>query len=111
MTNFKIPRMRDEAYLAVIREMPCHIQMDGEHCNGAPVDAHHLTCINDGIMGDKAGDDKVLPACRMHHRTLHRIGELTFWHLWEIDAEKEAKRLWEEYKSKNTLSGISGAVH
>lgn len=109
--NFKVPRIRDEAFLELVKKMLCHVQMDGEHCNGSPVDAHHLTCTGDGIMGDKAGDNLVLPLCRLHHNTLHRIGEITFWLLWGINAVEEAKRLWGEYKQEIPLTGYSGAVH
>ncbi len=94
--NFKIQRIRDANWLAIVRKMPCHITQDNEHCNGTPVDPHHLTCIpGEGIMGDKAGDDKVLPLCRLHHSTLHGMGEIAFWQMWGINAEAEAMRIWE----------------
>ena len=96
MSNFKIERIRSPKYLAKVRSMPCHVQQDDKHCNGSPVHAHHLTCIEgEGVMGDKAGDDKALPLCSFHHRTLHDIGEKTFWSNWGINAEEEAMKLWE----------------
>lgn len=99
---FKIPKIRNPKYLEYIRSLSCVIQMDGEYCNGAPVDAHHLTCTSDGVMGDKAGDDKALPLCRLHHNTLHRIGEKTFWERWGIDAVKLTKELWGGFMSSES---------
>lgn len=51
---------------------------DGLHCNGHVV-AHHLTFINEGGMGEKVGDNWVVPLSVGHHAELHRIGEKTFW--------------------------------
>ena len=92
---FKEKPIRDPKFLAKVRKMTCLVQQDGKHCNGRPVEAHHLTSVGCGVMGGKAGDDKVLPLCRLHHRTLHNIGEKTFWKRWGVDAENDARELWE----------------
>lgn len=104
MINFKTPKIRSVKYLNYISTLSCIIKMDGENCNGAPVDAHHLTCIGEGIMGGKVGDDKVLPVCRLHHGALHKIGEKAFWRIWGISPIEEARKLW-----KNFNKGEDGA--
>ncbi len=94
--NFKTLKMRSNKHLAYIRTLPCIIHNKGEHCNGLPVVAHHLTHVNDkGGMGLKTGDNYTIPICWLHHQTLHSMGESKFWKRWGIEAEKEANILWE----------------
>jgi hypothetical protein len=96
MSNFKVQRIDSPKHLAYIRTLPCHVQQDDEHCNGAPVHAHHLTIIKgERGVSQKAGDNHTLPLCSLHHRTLHNIGEKTFWKNWGVDAIEESKKLWE----------------
>ena len=93
----KEKKIRSKEHLVYIRSLPCIIHDIDDRCNGQPVVAHHLTYISDkGGMGLKTGDNWVLPMCFFHHSVLHNMGEKTFWKTWQIDAEEEARRLWEE---------------
>jgi len=47
-------------------------------------------------MSQKAGDDLTVPLCDMHHKTLHQMGEKSFWKAWGIDAVLLSKLLWEQ---------------
>lgn len=101
MSNFKVEPIRNDKWLAEVRLMPCTVEQDGEHCNGSPIHAHHLTTIKgERGMGQKTGDNYTLPLCSLHHNALHRIGEKSFWRLWGIDAIEETKRLWETFNNK-----------
>jgi hypothetical protein len=65
---FKEKRIRDEAYLSEIRELPCVV------CWARPCDPHHT--ISRGAGG---GDNTVVPICRTHHNLAHSRGQKTFW--------------------------------
>lgn len=94
MSNFKTERIRSPKHQKMIKGLPCIIKKDGLHCNGKPVDGHHITTLEgQGIMGDKAGDEWLLPLCRMHHNSLHHIGEERFWQSWSIDEKEECRKL------------------
>jgi hypothetical protein len=95
--SFKTPKIRNKKHLAYIRSLDCIITANGEHCNGSPIHAHHLTILkNQRGIGQKVGDNFTLPLCSLHHDTLHRMGEKRFWQMWGIIAELEAARLWEK---------------
>lgn len=71
--------IRSPKHLARVRKLDCMIKNDeGENCNGHVV-AHHLTFINEGGMGEKVGDNWVVPLSVGHHAELHRVGEKRFW--------------------------------
>jgi hypothetical protein len=81
----KHPRLRDEKYLAWIREQPCCL------C-GRPAEAAHLRVgsINHGkgigAFGMKSSDKWALPLCRLHHIEQHAAGnELEWWSKRGID--------------------------
>ena len=94
-SNFKTHKIRSKKHLEFVRSLSCIINDRGQHCNGVPVVAHHLTHVNDkGGMGLKTGDDYTLPLCWLHHQTLHSIGERKFWKQWGIEAEEEAAKVW-----------------
>ena len=79
----KTKPIRDDKHLDFIRKKPCIISQDGMNCNGEPVVPHHITFIKaESRMGGKAGDDKTVPLCAMHHNALHFIGEKAFWESW-----------------------------
>lgn len=92
----KEKKTRNNKHLLRIRSLQCIITNGYEHCSGQPVVAHHLTHVLDkGGIGLKTGDNWTVPLCHAHHHSLHMIGEKSFWKVWGIDAEKEAKQLWE----------------
>lgn len=90
-------KIRSPKYLAYIRSLGCIINLNGEHCNGLPVHAHHLTICGGHGMGLKECDSKTLPLCALHHRTLHDMGERKFWETWGLNAPKIALNIWEAY--------------
>lgn len=51
-------------------------------------------------MSQKAGDERTVPICHIHHLELHRIGEKTFWVKYDFtlsQVEQIAKNLWEKF--------------
>jgi len=81
------------------------ITQDGEYCNGEPVVPHHLTFLkNESRMGGKAGDDKTVSLCTMHHGVLHPMGEKAFWRMWKIDlktVEAIADSNYKQYRGED----------
>jgi hypothetical protein len=94
--------IRDKKLLEYVRSLPCMITQDGEYCNGQYVVPHHLTFIkSESRIGGKAGDDKTVSLCLLHHTALHSMGEKAFWQSWKIDlktVEAIAKENYEIYK-------------
>lgn len=89
--------IRSPKHLAYIRKLDCCVKKDRLNCNGTPVIAHHLTIVKGSRgMSQKAGDDLTVPLCDMHHKTLHQMGEKSFWKAWGIDAVLLSKLLWEQ---------------
>jgi len=87
MVEQRQPSVKDEAYLAWIRQQRCAI------CNtDQNVEAAHLRVgsIGDGKpitgMQMKSSDRWALPLCRRHHVEQHAAGdELKWWLSWGID--------------------------
>jgi Putative HNHc nuclease len=90
----KEPRERDEAYLALIRKLPCVI------CSRSPCDAAHirmgsrLHAKSLTGMGRKPSDKWALPICHPHHMEQHAIGERPFFKIHGIDPIVVARDLW-----------------
>ena len=61
--------MRDEAYLAYIRQHSCLV------CEEVCVDAHH---VESGGMATKGSDYSTVPLCRTHHSEYHYWGKMKF---------------------------------
>ncbi|WP_265440591.1 putative HNHc nuclease [Bradyrhizobium sp. SEMIA] len=82
----RVPRQRDEKYLAYIRTQPCCICGDN-----TSTEAAHLRAgsISDGKrytgMQEKSSDKWALPLCGRHHREQHRMNELEFWASYGIN--------------------------
>lgn len=56
-------------------------------------------------MGEKVGDNWVVPLCHFMHMELHQMGEKAFWakHWFSLDEVKEiAIDLWRETNGSNT---------
>jgi hypothetical protein len=92
--------IRSPKHLAIVRKMDCMIKnREGEHCNQRPVHPHHLTFIDEGGMGEKVGDNYVVPLSWYHHAELHRMGEKAFWEKYGYTLEQVkdyARELWEQ---------------
>lgn len=96
----KEPRLRDEKYLRLIRQLPCLMPM----CCKVPVEAAHIRI---GARSDleitesgshKPHDALVLPLCAHHHRTgasaEHAVGTKRFWEERGVDPHYVALKLW-----------------
>jgi len=90
------PREVDDAWLAIVRKMPCTV------CRRpGPSDPAHLRTAAPQYgkpptgMGEKPSDRWVLPLCRTHHDEQHRGNELAFWLRYGIpDPFAEAMKLY-----------------
>lgn len=79
--------MRDKKHLRQISQLPCMIC-----CSPAPNDAHHLMRTGTRGMGQKSGDEWVVPLCNTCHRQVTLTGrEEEFWeaHGWDYDRVKQ----------------------
>jgi len=73
----KTKPVRDKAYTAFIRSMPCLV------C-GKPSVCHHEPLTGHG-MSSKGPDNESLPLCPVCHRERHDHGRYTFYQLYNID--------------------------
>lgn len=79
----KATRQKDEAHLALIRQLPCL-------CCGKPSEAAHVRMASaihgkQSGIGEKPSDMWALPLCHEHHMEQHREGENEFWARLKID--------------------------
>lgn len=90
--------MRDKAYLAEVRRLPCCLTED---CDG-PVQAHHMTGAG---LALKASDLDTMPLCLQHHAELHD-SKGYFRHM-----DKAAKKQWQRDRIQETrhILGKTGA--
>jgi hypothetical protein len=86
-------KIRSPKHLEFVRQQQCLITNGIYQCSGAPVVAHHLTFLGGQGRGTKECDSKTVSLCHSHHMNLHNIGEKSFWTMWGIDAEQEARNL------------------
>ena len=91
----KPKRIKDQAHLDKVRNLPCVV------CSAPPPsDPHHPRGAKWGTgTGLKAGDDKVIPLCRMCHDEYHRLGRDTW----------EARYNTHEVYLEQTRGKMSGA--
>lgn len=58
-------------------------------------DPHHLTFVQPKARGLTAGDQWIVPLCRIHHDYLHQFGdERAVWDRWDIDPVPHAIGHW-----------------
>ena len=90
----KIPRIRDEAYLAYIRTLPC------EAC-GLPdgSDAAHIRVGHEGGMGLRPPDNLVLALCRKCHAVQETGG---YEWLVETILKPQLRRRHKNWKANGT---------
>jgi hypothetical protein len=91
-------RLVDDSHLEVIRKLPCikcGMEPSGEAAHIRQSSATHGAR---NAMGRKPDDSRVLPCCRGCHQddpdSLHKIGELTFFHDLNIDPLHVCERLY-----------------
>lgn len=95
-------RVRDNAYLAHVRRLPCCVGPEG--CSG-PVEAAHVRYSAPGEpmtgMQRKPSDSRAVPLCAAHHRTgpdaQHARGERQWWAARGIDPLALSARLYVEF--------------
>lgn len=76
----KAVKIRSPKHLAFVKSHPCLVTKDGEHCNGVPVDPHHLMKMGGRGKGLKECDKWAVPACRRHHHEVTIAGdEEKYW--------------------------------
>ncbi len=62
--------IRDPEHLTRVRGLNCM----GCHAPG-PSEAHHIRECYPRTMGVRVGDNKVIPLCRLCHRSIHETGQ------------------------------------
>ena len=86
-------RVRDHAYLAWIRSLPCLI------CGSGPAEAAHLAAR---AFGQKCSDRETGPLCAWDHRlgphSHHVLGRM-FWKHHGIDRTRLIRELNESYQA------------
>ena len=72
--------------------------------NQALQDPHHLTFTQPRALGRRVSDEFTVPACRVHHRELHRSGdEVAWWRQLSIDPLPVALKLWQQSRADGQL--------
>lgn len=102
-----LPRRRKSPKMAVTERGPIrcapHLQwVRGFECSAAghgncsgKIEVMHIRIGTNGGMGEKPGDNFVIPGCSTHHREQHHIGEKTFAAKYGIDLLAIANKLWQ----------------
>ena len=85
----KIPKIRSPKHRKFVASQPCMItNLEGENCNGTPVDAHHLMKMGGRGTSLKESDEWTVPLCRKHHIEVTGYGdEEVFWMYYNISYE------------------------
>jgi hypothetical protein len=90
--DIKAPRVKDEAHLSFVRQLPCVLCMKpSEACHVRFSDARYGTHTG---MGRKPNDAFTVPMCRDHHIQQHSGSEVAFWEDLGIDAHALALSLY-----------------
>ena len=83
--------LRDPKYRAWVRFFPCAVCGTRRGVEAAHTGPHGL--------GQKAGDDTVIPLCQKDHRTgpqsLHKLGPVRFEEVHSIDVAATRQRLYQ----------------
>jgi|SRR5208337_183137 len=80
--------VRDPAYLAFIRSLPCAVCFRTRNVEAAHVGRRG--------MGQKSSDRETIPLCSLHHREQHRIGLRQFSRDYELDIPELVRQLNEK---------------
>lgn len=94
-------RIRDDAYTAYIRAMPC-LLADREPCTcGGFVDVvskgYRTEVAHVRSRGAGGGDEQTVPMCHTHHSEAHRIGHKSFEARHKLNLARIARRLRAEW--------------
>ena len=83
--------IRSPGHLQFVRGFCCAV-MASDNCDG-PIQAHHVSHAGEAAVGQKVGDDRVVPLCAKHHDEIHRSGRETFEERRHVDLEAVAAKL------------------
>lgn len=90
--------LKDEAYKAFIRSLPCMCCEIVSEKQATPTEAAHIGEVRG--FGQKAPDSTCVPLCRRHHKggplAHHDLGK-RFFVVWRIDREQTIKRFQKLY--------------
>ena len=96
-THHSAPRLaatqRNTTYLKMVRRLPCLACDHDQGCEAAHVRMSFPGKAN--ALGQKPGDEWVLPLCAVCHRRQHAIGEPEFWRDLGLDPIAIALELFE----------------
>lgn len=84
--------IRCPGHLQLVRGLTCAACTLSE-CAGR-IEVAHVRIGTDGGMGQRPGDNWVVPLCSLHHEMQHRLGEVTFWARVGLDPHAVAAALW-----------------
>lgn len=102
---FRTPRVRNEAYLRLIRSEPCCLCFSIGNVEAAHIRTGSIEHGKDTTgMGRKPDDVWCLPLCNSHHREQHSDGdELAFWARYGRDPFKLAIEYQERFGCRPTI--------
>ena len=94
-------RIRDDAYTAYIRAMPC-LLADRDPCTcGGFVDVvskgYRTEVAHVRSRGAGGGDEQTVPLCHTHHAEAHRIGHKSFEARHGLNLAQSARMLRDTY--------------
>ena len=81
-------RIEDPEYHKWIWTLRCTV----ESCQ-KPGEPHHVNEKGKGSMGSKTDDTREIPLCHSHHVEIHQAGRDTFASRYNLNYEKEIRRL------------------
>jgi hypothetical protein len=82
----KATRWRSQAHCNDVRQHQCCVP----GCDGRPIEVAHVRRGSGAGVGQKPDDWNTISLCREHHSEQHRIGELSFEALHNIDMRELA---------------------
>lgn len=81
-------RWRSQAHCSFVRSHECCVA----GCGGRPIEVAHVRRGSGAGVGQKPDDWNTMSLCREHHAEQHRIGELSFEALHDLDMREMADR-------------------
>jgi hypothetical protein len=96
--------LRDKAYLALIRQIPCL------SCSSRPSQACHVRIGFNGT-GIKPADSRTLPLCYKCHHKQHAMSEKKFWLDLQIDPISLCENLFAIYSDAKDISSSISAIN
>lgn len=93
--RFRDPRVKDEKYLKLVRQLPCVVCGDDTTTEAAHIRfADRTVAKRQAGMAEKSDDKYALPVCGRHHREQHMANEQEWWDEQGLDPVKTALALY-----------------